>query len=91
MARNNKYGGICMICANSDICTIPRNLGQPLFRCEMFAVSEPPGVEAASPQQAAGPQEAPDTTMGICCTCDDRNTCVFPKARRGVVCCEEYR
>ena len=91
MARNNEYRGLCMTCGNSDTCTMPRNLRRPVFHCEWFAVGGLAAAEGEPPQGAAVPQETPDTAMGICCTCDDRNTCVFPKARRGVVSCEEYR
>jgi hypothetical protein len=98
-SQESGYGGLCTTCVHSSTCTFPRRMGEPVLSCEEF---DEHGKRAAKPRGAAAPSaQAPQTQMseatpeplqhtGLCATCENRETCTFPKLPGGVWHCEEF-
>ena len=80
-------------------CTFPRALSRPLIhREESLAhktrATKIPRRRTKGSANAGGPSNDPVATardMGLCRTCEYRETCTFPGARNGVWGCMEYQ
>ncbi len=90
---NGGYEGICASCDNLALCTFVRGSRQPVIFCEEFTNN---GVPATS--RAAEIEKSPsrgnthsEKRKGLCATCENADSCVFPKDEAGVWHCEEYR
>lgn len=79
-----------MQCAREAGCTIPDELGKPMLSCAWFESLEGvfPGG-AANP--ADGSEDRPNRLDGLCCDCENRESCVFRRREGGIWHCEEYR
>ena len=98
MVQNEK-SGLCQTCRYAPNCAFPTGPGAPVLQCEEFeaegappvkkesraVVSAAPGADAAPPMNGSGKYK------GLCTNCEDRDSCTFPKAEKGVWHCEEYR
>ena len=98
MGTRIKYGGFCATCMNDSTCTLPRAASLPVESCEQYAGdSERIGKTHEKrnagdpPADSVGRAMATAQKMGLCATCESRDTCNFPQARRGVQYCEEFR
>jgi hypothetical protein len=83
-------GGICVNCKQSRQCLFLKNTRQPIWFCEMFEKNFT-GEPEKSKTELAVP-ELPETSrlIGLCVTCEKRETCTLPKPESGVWHCEEY-
>jgi hypothetical protein len=94
-----EHGGLCMTCVHSSTCAFLQREGQPVLSCEEFDDSEGRPTEIAGaddplvpePQaQVADVKHEPPAHTGLCATCDNRETCTFPKPEGGIWHCEEF-
>ncbi len=98
--HETEYGGLCMTCVHSSTCAFPRRKDQPVLSCEEFDDGGKDHVEtaAATVAHAASKPQAQTTDArdessqykGLCATCENRKTCMFPKPESGVWHCEEF-
>lgn len=91
MAESREPKGLCGTCEHDPGCTFPRAAGRGVVFCEEYADAPPGGGAAEVPGVSASVRGAPDARLGLCGNCDDETTCTFPRAREGVVHCEEHR
>ena len=94
-----EYPGLCMTCVHSSTCAFPRRKGQAVLSCEEFdehgegpaegADLTPPVVEEGRASAAPMKGESPEY-KGLCSSCENRETCAFPKPPGGVWHCEEF-
>ena len=98
MSENNiKHRGLCSTCKNASFCAFPRDPDKPVFYCEEFEIEKPAPRRTTRKERPQATEsyvtEGKDTTksIGLCSDCDNRQTCVFPKAEGGVWHCEEYQ
>ena len=97
MIDNNRYPTLCSSCKHASTCTFPKDPERPSFYCEEFE------IEVAPKMQTAGGEKqqpvTPDTGkfkgktqfVGLCCDCENRHNCIFPKPDGGIWHCQEYR
>lgn len=101
MAKQVQYRGLCLTCNNASTCTFPRDPDRPVLQCEEFE-----GYEYAPPKDVGTQDSQLDSTVsegdsrkdvdsnryiGLCRTCEERESCKFTKPEGGVWHCEEYR
>ena len=95
MSENIRHLGLCMTCKNASGCMFKQYPNKPVLYCEEFEIDSPPSVETA--EQATPTTYSFDAekeslkSMGLCCNCENLETCGFPKPEGGVWHCEEYR
>jgi hypothetical protein len=90
MASGELSWGLCMTCNSNSVCTRRRGMKLPVLYCEEFDSWKPVDMES-EPAPVLENEEAPlDTTMGLCCNCENRDTCTLQDAPGGVWHCEEY-
>ena len=86
---------LCASCVNDQYCIYSRDPSRPTMECEEFEgyVMPPPG---AIPLSVPGPErkmvaeeEDSDRIEGLCVSCENRRTCIYPKPEGGVWHCEE--
>ena len=95
MPSNTFYSRLCFTCRHASTCTFPRHPERPSFYCEEFEIESVPAkrtTEEDKPQPTESfiTAEESDDLIGLCCDCENRQACVFPKAEGGVWHCEEY-
>ena len=92
--------GLCSTCNNAAACTYRARRGFDALFCEMFDndVSFPGSVRDRRRMQQVQtvsrqtPEPAPQyANLGLCATCENRETCVYPRPEGGVWHCEEFR
>ena len=97
--QETEYGGLCMTCVHSSTCTFPRRKDHPVLSCEEFDERGENHAETAAtvippvrkPQaQMTDVRDEPPQYKGLCSTCENRKTCMFPKPEGGVWHCEEF-
>ena len=88
--------GLCSTCNNSSTCVHREFRGRDAQYCEMFDIgngSRPSHsatlVTAVKPDDRRKGRQA--ELKGLCVNCENRDTCILPKAESGVWHCEEYR
>jgi hypothetical protein len=90
MTDSPKYSGLCETCEHDATCMLRRSTQLEIIQCEEFStrpvVSRP--VPPENQAEFADPKEA--ARLGLCTNCLNAATCGFPRARRGVLQCEEY-
>jgi hypothetical protein len=98
-----KYRGLCSTCEHRATCTYPRDPDQRIhYCCEHDGYQESEGSVSlallgtgrASSHLPTSPRndEALSTAYkGLCRSCQNRDTCTFPKPEGGVWHCEEYQ
>ncbi len=63
----------------------------PVIFCEEFDGWMPLDMKNEPVLFADDEQITPDTTMGLCCNCENRSSCTLQDSPGGVWHCEEYR
>lgn len=91
MASPERSWGLCMTCNSGSICTRRKGMRLPVLFCEEFDGWMPLDMKKEPVLFADGEQIAPDTTMGLCCNCANRGSCILQDSPGGVWRCEEYR
>jgi len=95
MSENLRNLGLCMTCNNASDCMFKQLPNQPVLYCEEFEIDSAPSVETdeqITPAPFSFDAEKESLkSMGLCCNCENRETCGFPKPEGGVWHCEEYR
>ncbi len=96
---DTENGGLCMTCVHSATCAYRRRRNHPVMSCEEFddGAERPKEISAnkelPDPDTKAQADEATPKTpeyTGLCATCDNRETCTFPKPEGGIWHCEEF-
>ncbi len=82
--------GICSSCENLSLCSFIKPIRQPVFFCEEFT-SGSDRIAPVAVKTRSDAQVPRDTGKGLCATCDDAKTCLYPKDESGIWHCEEYR
>jgi len=97
--HETEYGGLCMTCVHSSTCAFPRRKDQPVLSCEEFddGGRRPTEITGADDPLVPEPQaqvtditHEPPRHKGLCATCNNRETCTFPKPEGGIWHCEEF-
>lgn len=85
---------LCTSCINDPYCIYPRDPTRPIMECEEFegCVLPPPeaiplSVSVSERKMAA--EEDSGEFKGLCVSCQNRKTCIYPKPEGGVWHCEE--
>ena len=94
-----KARGICSVCKHEADCIYPRSTGQIVLNCGQFEpcppIAPPPRdrarVELERLWEKSASEESETKFKGLCCSCEDRHVCIYPKPIGGVWRCEEYR
>jgi hypothetical protein len=94
----NEHRGLCLSCQNTLTCTFLKNSHEAVLQCDEFDGFESflRKPKKFSHQNIMGFKSNPgkkdsDGAKGLCCICEDRETCTYPKPEGGVWHCEEYR
>ena len=90
MSDMPKYSGLCETCDHDATCMLRRSTQLEIIQCEEFS-TRPVASKPAPPESQAeftDPKEA--ARLGLCANCLNLITCGFPRARQGVLQCEEY-
>lgn len=97
--HETQYGGLCMTCVHSSTCSFQRSEDHPVMSCEEFddGGGRPTGIARADDHPVPNAQSRvtdathePPVYTGLCATCDNRETCTFPKPEGGIWHCEEF-
>jgi hypothetical protein len=86
---------LCSSCINDRYCIYPRDPGRPIMACEEFEGYVMPPPEADHPstpvseREMVGEEENSREFKGLCVSCENRKTCIYPKPEGGVWRCEE--
>ncbi len=101
MPKKVEYRGSCSTCNNAPTCTFPRDPDRPVLQCEEFESYQPPPPKAVEKEDSlfdttvggggAEKNTDPDRLIGLCRTCEVRESCIFIKSEVGVFHCEEYQ
>jgi len=91
MALGEQSLGLCSTCNSSSMCTRRKGIKLPVLFCEEFDDSTSPKVESQAIPAIEDEETALDTTMGLCCNCENRDSCTLQDSPGGVWHCEEYR
>ena len=92
--------GLCSSCQSGADCTYNRDPRLPILQCEEFEGIVPSPVEMIVPRNIPltkfrknplPPHDPFQNYKGLCSTCEERATCIYPKPEGGVWHCEEYR
>lgn len=97
--HETEYAGLCMTCVHSSTCAFPRRKDQPVLSCEEFddrveGSAETTGADdplvRESQARVTDVTHEPHGHTGLCATCDNRETCTYPKPEGGIWHCEEF-
>ncbi len=101
MRKRVEYGGICSTCNSAASCAFSGDPDHPVLECEWFDDYQSPPPKAPDKQRprletaVTGEisEEGSDSNkfLGLCKTCNERDTCQFAKPEGGVWHCEEFR
>ena len=90
-----KYRGICTSCRHCEYCTYQRDPETLVLQCAEFEAIGPkpnPTIEAKNNYSASTRIALnPEIPAGLCRSCDNYETCSYPKPEGGVWFCEEYK
>jgi len=90
MAFGEQSLGLCSTCNSSPVCTRRKGVKLPVLFCEEFDDSVSLEAENRSDPVVDDEECIPDTAMGLCCNCGNRNSCTLQDSPGGVWHCEEY-
>ena len=95
MLGNTISPRLCSTCKHASTCSFPRDPQKPSFYCEEFEIESTPAKrkgeeDKARPVASFVMAEESGSLIGLCCDCENRQRCVFPKPEGGVWHCEEY-
>jgi hypothetical protein len=91
MALGGQSKGLCSTCNNSPTCDGRKDIKRPVLFCEEFDGSTSPEEESPPVPVVEDEEADPDTVMGLCCNCGNRDFCTLQDTPGGVWHCEEYR
>ena len=97
MIDNNRYPTLCSSCKHASTCTFPKDPERPSFYCEEFEIEATPKLQTVGGEKQR--PMIPDIAeikgtmqfVGLCCDCENRQNCIFPKPEGGIWHCQEYR
>ncbi|MFC1724759.1 hypothetical protein ACFL4T_03965 [candidate division KSB1 bacterium] len=82
---------LCSLCMGDATCTFPRKPGKPVLFCEEFKEYPSKEVKVGPKKESIDKTRTDDrVSKGLCCNCENRLNCIFPKPEGGVWHCEEY-
>jgi hypothetical protein len=90
MADMPKYTGLCETCEHDATCMLRRSPQLAIIQCEEFSIMPVPGKAISRQDEKPLSNSIGSAAMGLCSNCLYILTCGFPKARKGVLQCEEY-
>ncbi len=92
-AGAKKQQGICSSCDNLSLCSFTQPVRQPVYFCEEFTSGPVRTAPVAVEKKSGAPAviAAREGRRGLCATCDDVESCMYPKDEAGIWHCEEYR
>jgi len=90
MAMADQSLGLCSTCNSSAICTRRADMKLPVLFCEEFDDSAPLRANRRKVPASSEEDAALDTAMGLCCNCENRDSCTLRHSPGGVWHCEEY-
>lgn len=93
MSNTTAAGGVCAACKYDPECIFEANASGVILECAQFEMGFREQPARPTPIQArAVSGTAKDTNgyAGLCTSCDNRETCIYPKPEGGVWRCEEY-
>ena len=90
MADMPKYTGLCETCEHDATCMLRRSPELAIIQCEEFSIMPVPGKAFSNRDETLLSNSAGSAGLGLCANCINVITCGFPKARKGVLQCEEY-
>lgn len=90
--------GLCSTCNNLPTCTLRRSDKHPVMFCEEFdgvvraatPVAMTERTSLAVKGQGFRESEHSSKHLGLCRTCEHRESCTFPRSEGGVWQCEEF-
>ncbi len=88
--KSPAYPGLCVGCAQQQVCTYPRPHERPVFRClEFEETSENEGLDhnGGNGGFRLGVRvrvEPERLEPGLCAECEERDGCTYPKLPGGV-------
>ena len=97
MLGNIGYPTLCSSCKHASTCTFPRDPQKPSFYCEEFEIEIVPhskttgGDRPPSAKTYMAKVKETSGLVGLCCDCENRENCVFPKPEGGIWHCQEYQ
>jgi hypothetical protein len=87
--------GLCMTCIHREVCTSRKGYKPPVFHCEEFDCGATEQVRetavAREKDTSAGDEAGSTARIGLCATCENRDSCALSASPGGVWHCEEYR
>jgi hypothetical protein len=89
MIQKKNPAEICPTCNNIKTCKHRKDTTRPVFFCEEFDDSSAPAQHVIV-AGTSNPEKHVDITMGLCCDCDNRNSCKLARVPGGIWHCEEY-
>jgi hypothetical protein len=92
MTSNIQLSGLCINCINNHNCSYQANQTKPVVFCEEFSCTDSLKSEkklARDIENNRYPIEP--LPSGICCNCDNVETCGLQKSDEPVLNCEEYK
>lgn len=90
---------LCTACIHSPVCAYLRCGRQPVLSCREFDDGEEGSARSAGVDEARRPETQAQTSedggelpesLGLCTTCEHRETCTFPRPEGGIWQCEEF-
>ena len=97
MINNSRYPTLCSSCKHASTCTFPKDPERPSFYCEEFELEITPkmytadGVKQHSKIPESAELNGTRKFIGLCCDCENRQNCIFPKPEGGIWHCQEYQ
>ncbi len=92
MTKKIQVSGLCVNCLNVDQCSYYVNHAQPIIFCEEFSCTEPSELRnTAFKTTNKDDSQIISTVNGLCCNCENVETCKLQKTAENISHCEEYR
>jgi len=91
MSNISATHGVCAACKYDPNCIYENDSDSVILQCEQFEFLCGGDDPANGIQDAVVFDARPDPALtGLCASCDNRETCIYPKPDGGVWRCEEY-
>lgn len=90
MSMEKQSLGLCLTCNRKEICIQRENIKLPVLYCEEF--DDTTTLRAKGLKISALPAEKSDIdiSMGLCCNCENRDSCKLRHSPGGIWHCEAY-
>jgi hypothetical protein len=95
-----EYRDLCMTCNYAETCFQRKTHGKPVWYCEQFDDYIPQEPKATYTIDTTNTSSAASRKVdkhklnglkGLCCNCENLETCTYPKPEEGIWNCEDYR